>query len=239
MTGAGSPPTSILTATPHHRSLPSLLRYSTRVSHHQHQEPDKSRNPVILAALIGAAGVIIAAIITAGVATHGGSTQATPISPTSTTSPSSAGAPSNSSTAPPSPSPHSAPNSSGSLSNIPQTPGGRQNSGTFTYNGKSYPNCFQLDVPGGTSTSYSYNLNNQWSEINLMIYSPSGGSNAAEIGVSVALGGQTASSNNFLVPGIPYSDQFSVAGVRELTISFDNSATLSAVPVLVAGSLSH
>jgi hypothetical protein len=127
------------------------------------------------------------------------------------------------------------------LFDIPQTPGGRQEfQRPFTYNGKSYPKSFQLDVPGGTPAgSYSYNLNNQWSGIDLVIYSPSGGSNSAIIGVSVALDGQAASSNNSLVPGIPYSDQFSVAGVKELTISFDTNATLSAVTVLVAGNLSH
>ena len=125
-----------------------------------------------------------------------------------------------------------------SLFSVAQTPSNRQESGTLTYNGQAYSKPFQLDLPWGSSASYSYALNGQWSRINLVIGIPNGGNGAANIGVAISIDGQGV-GNQYIVLGSPYSDQFSVAGVKTLTISFDTGATLSATAVLVAGNLYH
>jgi hypothetical protein len=144
--------------------------------------------------------------------------------------------PSTSSPGPSTSSPGPAPHKEGSLFNVPQTPGTRQESGPTTYNGENYPKSFQLDIPAGSTPSYNYNLNSQWSRIDLVIGIPSDGNGAANIKVSIALDGQAVGSK-YIIVGSPYSGQFSVAGVSQLTISFDANSSISDSTVLVAGNL--
>jgi hypothetical protein len=124
------------------------------------------------------------------------------------------------------------------LFSVAQTPSNRQGAGTLTYNGQAYSKSFQLDLPWGSSASYAYTLNAQWSTIKFVVGIPKGGNGAANIGVEISLDGQPA-GNQYIVLGSPYSGQFSVTGVKTLTISFDTEATLSATAVLVAGNLYH
>lgn len=124
------------------------------------------------------------------------------------------------------------------LFSVAQTPSNRQESGTLTYNGQVYSEPFQLDLPWGSSASYSYDLNDKWSTINLVVGIPENGNAGANIGVTISIDGQGV-GNQYIVRGSPYSGQFSVKGVKSLTISFDTSATLSDTAVLVAGNLYH
>lgn len=124
------------------------------------------------------------------------------------------------------------------LFSVAQTPGNRQGAGTLTYNGQAYAKSFQLDLPWGSSASYAYALNAQWSTFKFVVGIPKGGNGAANIGVEISLDGQPA-GNQYIVQGNPYSGQFSVTGVKTLTISFNTEATLSATAVLVAANLYH
>jgi hypothetical protein len=125
-----------------------------------------------------------------------------------------------------------------SLFSVAQTPSNRQEAGTLTANGQVYLKPFQLDLPWGSSASYSYALNGQWSGINLVVGIPTGGNGAASIAVTISIDSQ-AVGNQDIVLGVPYSGQFSVTGVKTLTISFNTGAALSATAVLVAGNLYH
>jgi uncharacterized protein DUF2510 len=129
-------------------------------------------------------------------------------------------------------------NRNGYLNNIPQTPSFRQGFGPITYNGIQYAESFQLDIPGGGSAKYSYALDGQWSEIKLLTEVPQGGNGGAILGVTVSIDGHQASGGNFEL-GVPYSSQFSVAGIKTLTISFNAAASLSANTIVVAGNLSR
>lgn len=199
--------------------------------------PEKSKRawqvPVIVA-VIGAAGVIVAAYI----GNRTGLIEIFPPGSGPTASPGPSGSVVISPTDSASPTLSPRPSSEGYLNNIPQTPGFRQNSGAVVYNGIQYPESFQLNIPGAGSASYSYSLDGQWSAIKLLTEVPQGGNGGAIIGVTVSIDGHQASGGSFEL-GSPYAGQFSVAGIKKLTISFDAGASLSANTIIVAGNLSH
>jgi hypothetical protein len=217
------------------------LKYHPRVTDGQSRKaerPENSRNPVIIAALITAAGAVIAAILAAALTSHGSSGNSSPGNRGNIVSPVASGPATAPVASSPTPFPHGTSTSSEPLFSVPQTPGNRQESGTITYSGERYPESFQLDTPAESSATFAYALSGQWSKINLVVGIPTGGNGAANIGVTISVDGQAVGSG-YIILGSPYSAQFSVTGVKMLTISFDTSADLSPTPVLVAGNLYH
>jgi broad specificity polyphosphatase/5'/3'-nucleotidase SurE len=192
---------------------------------------DPRRDSTITAAKITAVGTVAAAIIAAVVAiaiSRSGSTNTLPLNPTNTVS----------STAPslaPATEASTPPNSSGSgfLYNVPQTPKSRQEAKVIVLNSKTYGDSFQLEIPGLTAETYSYALDGRWSKIDLVAESSGG-----FVGISISTDG-THLGGGTILSVTPYSDSFGIAGVEELTITFDNSDQFSPSAVLVAGNLYH
>jgi hypothetical protein len=116
---------------------------------------------------------------------------------------------------------------------FPQTPKTRQEITAVTFNGKKYDESFQLEIPGLSPETYSYALGGHWSKMDLVAEGSAG-----YIGISISIDG-TQLGGSTMLPGMPYADSFSVAGVKELTITFDNSSQLLASTVLIAGNLYH
>jgi hypothetical protein len=195
-------------------------------------KPDDSRrDPIITAAKITAAGAVAAAIIAAVVAiviSHGGSTNILPIKPTGTVSPTA-----ESTTTATGASTQPNPGGGGYLYNIPQTPKNRQETTAITFNGKKYSEPFQLEIPGLSPETYSYALGGHWSKMDLIAENSAG-----YMGISISIDG-TKLGGSTMLPGMPYTDSFSIAGAKELTITLDNSTQFSAGTVLIAGNLYH
>jgi hypothetical protein len=199
------------------------------VSEDKPKKADDSRTGVIVAAVITAIGGIVAAVI---VSLHGPSSSTSSPSVVSSATPTtstSSGAPTLT-TNPPQPQ-----SSPGSLADLPQSPGGRLDSGGVTFSGVTYTQSFQLAVPSGGG-SYSYDLGGQWSKIELYVNNEA--ANGAIMALSVFSDDQ-ATGSDYLVPQTPYAVTLSVTGVQTLTISFQNSASLNPETVQVAGNLTH
>jgi hypothetical protein len=194
-------------------------------------KPDDSRrDPTVTAAKITAVGAVIAAIIgvvAAIIISHSGSTIILPINSTNTVSPTARGIGTATEASTP-------PNTGGSgyLYNIPQNPKNRQETTAITFNGQKYSESFQLEIPGLSSEIYSYALDGHWSKIDLIVESGTG-----LIGVKIGIDGNPLGGT--ILSGAPYTDSFSITGVKELTITLDNSSQPSASTVLVAGNLYH
>lgn len=119
------------------------------------------------------------------------------------------------------------------MDTISQTPKNRQETTAITFNGENYNESFQLEIPGLSPESYSYTLGGYWSKMDLFAKTGAG-----FIGISISIDGIKLGGST-MVSGIPYTDSFSVTGVKELTITFDNSTQFSASTILIAGNLYH
>jgi hypothetical protein len=126
----------------------------------------------------------------------------------------------------------------GYLADIRQTPPGGRPVSTATVNNRKYPGSFQLVIPSDSTRTFTYALDGKWSQIKLLMAIPDGDGGSIWIGVTISIDGQQLKSGS-VVPRAPYTGQFSVSGVKNLTISFGSVPGYDGSSVVIAGDLSR
>lgn len=126
----------------------------------------------------------------------------------------------------------------GYLANIPQNPPGGRHASTATVNNHKYQGSFQLVIPYDSTRTFTYALDDKWSQIKLLMAIPDGDNGQIVIAIKISIDGQQL-NNGSVNPRAQYARQFSVAGVKNLTISFDSWPGYAGSSVVVAGKLSR